>query len=229
MAENDSRPRIEFLRPRVLWEVLIALLAPAIVFALLAGTLGALSLYLIIVVDGIALGWLALSRSDSTVGRIMTERHNDNISDYHSLNGGRVLSLAIEVNLAARTSSSFSTSARRNLATVLSEILPSSSSKTASSGTGAAGIRRAYLESQVASDLRVLLSYNQRDNAKQPSSKIGGGLPVLGGISRRLRSQPDTNYLSRLERVVSMLEEDSKITMPAPKSAQQLAGDSSST
>jgi hypothetical protein len=219
VAENGSGPRRDFLRPRVLSNVLIALVAPTVVFALLGGTLGTLSLYGVIVFDGIALAWSALSRFDSSVGRIMTERNNDNIHDYQSLIGGRVLSFALEVNLAARSSSFFSTSARKNLATVLSGVLPSSS-RTASSGTGAEGIRRTYPESQVASDLRVLLSYNQRnqplrEDVKQLSSKIGGGLPVLSGMSRRLRSQPDLGYLARLERVISMLEEDSKINAGA--------------
>jgi hypothetical protein len=237
VAENDSRPRRDFLRPRALSKVLIALLAPTIVFALLGGHLGTLLLYVVIVVDGIALALLALSRFDSSVGRIMTERNNDSVRYYHSLAGGRVLSVAIEVNLAARSSSLFSTSARRNLAAILSEILPLSPSRAASSGTGAAGIRRTDLESQVASDLRVLLSYNQKNqppkgDAKDPSAKIGRGLPtirILSGISGRLRGQPDLDYLARLERVVTMLEEeDSKITTPFPKHIQQPVGDSPS-
>jgi hypothetical protein len=236
MAENDSRSGQDFLRPRVLSKVLIALAAPTIVLALLGGTLGAVSLYLIIVVDGFALGSLALSRFDSGLGRTMAERNNDSIHDYYPLAGGRVLSLAIEVNLAARSSSYFSTSARRNLATVLSEILPSASSKkTAFSGTGATGIRRTEVESQVASDLRALLSYNQknqppRGGAKEPPPKIGGGLPVLGRISRRVSGKRDLDYLARLERVVTVLEEeDSKITIPAPKPTQQPVGASSSS
>jgi len=199
--------------------------------------LGALSLYVIIVVDGIALALLALSGFGSSVGRMMTERNNDSIRDYHSLAGGRALSVALEVNLAARRSSFFSTSARRNLAIILSEILPSSSSGTASYGTGgAAGVRGTDLESQVTSDLRVLLSYSQRDqpprgDAKEPSAKMGRGLPtipLLSGISGRLRGRLDLDYLARLERVVTMLEEDSEVTIPAPKSMQQSAGDSPS-
>ena len=113
MAEDDSRSRQDFLRPRVLSKVLIALVVPTIVFASLGGTLGALPLYIVIVVDGLALGSLALSRFDPGLGRMMTERNNNDsgsIRDHDLLAGGRVLYLAIEVNLAARSSRYFSTS-----------------------------------------------------------------------------------------------------------------------
>jgi hypothetical protein len=234
MADNNSRLKQDFLRPRALSKVLITLLVPTIVFASLGGTLGALSVYLIIVVDGFALGSLALSRFDSGLGRMMTERNNDSIHDHDSLTGGRVLSLAIEVNLAARRSSYFSRSARRNLATVLSEILSPASSKAAFSGTGVPQESGGPYLNQAASDLRVLLSYNQQDQppkggAKEPSPKIGGGGgPVLSRISRRLSGKRDLDYLARLERVVTMLEkeEDPKIMVPAPKSTQRSVGDS---
>jgi hypothetical protein len=215
-------------------------LVPTIVFASLGGTLGALSLYLIIVVDGFVLGSLALSRFDSGLGRMMTERNNDDrsIHDYDLLAGGRVLSLAIEVNLAARRSRYFSTSARRNLATVLSGIIPPASSRGAFPGTGGTtGIQGAELEPQAASDLLVLLSYNQRNQppsggAKESSPKVGGGsLPVLGRISRRLSGKIDLDYLARLERVVTALEKEEedpkKMTMmiPAPESTHHPVGD----
>jgi hypothetical protein len=247
MAENDSRSRQDFLRPRVWSKVLIALVVPTIVFASLGGTLGALSLYLIIVVDGFVLGSLALSRFDPGLGRMMIERNNDDssIHDYGLLAGGRVLSLAIEVNLAARRSKYFSTSARKNLATVLSGILPPASSRAAFPGTGGTtGIRGAELEPQAASDLRVLLSYNQQNQpsgggAKQPSPKVGGGsLPVLGRVSRRLSGKRDLDYLARLERVVAMLEKEEedpkmmkmmKMMTPAPESTQHPVGDPSSS
>jgi hypothetical protein len=229
--KDDSKSRQNFLRPGVLSKVLIALATPTVVFALLGGILGTVFLYLIIVVDGLALGWLALSRIDSGLNRIVTERNNDSVYNYSLVSGGRVLSIAIEVNLAAQRSSRFSTPARKNIAAFLSEIFSSASSTTSFSG-----ILRPALESQAASDLRVLLSYKQeyeplRKDANDDSPKISKGLPVLNGLTGRLGGRLDVDYLSRLERVVTALEEEegSQMTIPAPKATQYSVGGSPSS